>query len=336
MSLFRISVIVLTYNDFAEISGCIQNIISQKCSFNYEIIVIDSNSSDGTAEIVQDYPVKFISIHPHQFHHAITRNFAATIANGDIIIYMNGHTIPCNSTWIANIEREFRDPEVAIVYGKQIPAEDASIERIFTLKQMYGDKRIVKTKKDIHRLGYSLYQISTVNAAIRRSILLKIPFPPSVPVFEDVALAKEIIDHGYRIIYSPDAAVFHSDEYTIANHFKRYFDIGVIYERLGFFDIKTKRNLLLDGLKHILAEIRMIIKMRRFVELPITVIHETLKFTGLQLGKNSKWLPSALIREFSLYDVFDSSNNSILTLHLYEDCVKEQPVSRKRKYAMRR
>jgi len=61
-------------------------------------------------------------------------------------------------------------------------------------------------------------------------------FPEELKVFEEVGIAKRILDSGWSIVYMPEAAVYHSHDFPFDILFKRYFDIGVVYQRLGILN----------------------------------------------------------------------------------------------------
>ena len=97
-------------------------------------------------------------------------------------------------------------------------------------------------KDPAHRngIGYRFYHFSDVNAAIRRDIWEAVRFPEDLKVFEDLGIAKQILDRGWKIVYEPEAAVFHSHPHTTVGLFKRYFDIG--YTLKGFENLGCSGN----------------------------------------------------------------------------------------------
>ena len=55
-----VSVVIASFNSIRTIKQCIASLINQRCEEEYEIIVVDS-SSDGTDEVIKQYPtVKLI------------------------------------------------------------------------------------------------------------------------------------------------------------------------------------------------------------------------------------------------------------------------------------
>jgi rhamnosyltransferase len=121
-----------------------------------------------------------------------------------------------------------------------------------------------------------------------------------------VGIAKRILDTGWKIVYEPSATVFHSDNHTLMNLFKRYFDLGVIWKKLGVWDDTTKSSLFRDGWrllhrKLILKDNKKAPSSARFS----TVAQDTAKYAGLMLGKNEHLLPLNLKRRMSGVQIFN-------------------------------
>ena len=60
--LCKVSVCVITYNHELYITQCLQSIVGQQCSFDFEVIVRDDCSQDGTLEIIRDFQVRYPKI----------------------------------------------------------------------------------------------------------------------------------------------------------------------------------------------------------------------------------------------------------------------------------
>ena len=120
-------------------------------------------------------------------------------------------------------------------------------EREDTLDTLYGEQRIVKDPAHRNGLGYRFYHFSDVNAAIRRSVWEAVRFPEDLRVFEDIGIAKGILDRGWKIVYEPKSPVFHSHSHTTVGLFKRYFDIGYTLKLLKIWDAPgTRKSMLRD------------------------------------------------------------------------------------------
>ena len=302
----EISVLILTKNAGQQFRGCLEAVRSQTQIEKAEVIVIDSGSTDGTLEVAKSFGVRVEQILPEDFHHARSRNFAATLASGQILVFLTQDAIPCSNHWLEAITGNFDDPDVGAVYGRQLPKPGSSMERQDALGALYGERRIVKDPAHRNGLGYRFYHFSDVNAAIRRKVWQATGFPEDLKVFEDLGIAKRILDAGWKIVYEPEACVFHSHHHTTIGLFKRYFDIGYTLKRLQIWDAPGTRSSLLQDARKLLAN-----KLRRTRGneesrgIGLGVIQDIAKSAGLFLGLNQGYLPSSLKRHLSAYRVHE-------------------------------
>jgi len=160
------SVLILAKNEARNISRCLDAVLSQEWPVQFEVILIDSGSSDQTVEIARRYPLQLYRLAAESFHHARTRNLAAELAQGEYLVYVAADALPCSRGWLGALLRNFDDSTVGAVYGRHVPRPDASIERRGVLDTMYSDTRVVKSAACRSELGYRYYHFSTVNCAI--------------------------------------------------------------------------------------------------------------------------------------------------------------------------
>ena len=199
MSAPLVSVIVRTKNEENWIQHCLKSIKTQSYAGGIEIIVVDNLSTDMTLGICAEFPeVKVVTIEKYLPGDSLNTGISA--ANGEILVLLSAHCIPTDELHIQNLVRNFDDPSVAGVYGRQLPLTYSDDGDIRDLLITFGQDRRVQVKDCFFH---------NANSAIRRDIWEKIPFDPSVTNIEDRIWAGEVIKAGYKLIYEPEAAVFH-------------------------------------------------------------------------------------------------------------------------------
>jgi rhamnosyltransferase len=271
-----------------------------------EVIVVDSGSIDKTLEIAKHFDVRLEQIPSATFHHARTRNFAASRATGDILVFISQDAVPDSSCWLQSMVANFADPAVGAVYGRQVPVAGSSLERRHALDVLYGNERIVKDPGHRNGLGYRFYHFSDVNAAIRRCVWEATRFPEDLKVFEDLGIAKRILDAGWKIVYDPQACVFHSHNHTTAELLKRYFDIGYTMKLLGISDAPgTRKSLLRDGWKLLTKKVKRVADRTEGRLAGEGISQDIVKSAGLFLGLNQAYIPRVVKRRLSAFRVFD-------------------------------
>jgi len=304
--MIEVSILIPAKNEALNIRSCLDAIFAQRSHRTFEVILVDSGSSDGTVEIVKEYPVRLYQIPPAEFHHARTRNYLASLALGKCLVYLNADAFPATPDWLDALLSPFADSMVGAVYGRHLPKQDCNLERQVVLATMYGEERIVKEPSRKKELGYRYYHLSTVNAAIRKDVWEANKFPEELKIYEDVGIAKRILDGGWKIVYEPSATVLHSDNHQVSYLFKRYFDLGVIWKQLGMWDTSTQSSLFKDGCK--LLRRKLSVKPNSAMRGGSrwdTFLQDTVKYAGLMLGKNENSLPLVLKRRMSGVGLFD-------------------------------
>ena len=302
----ELSILLLTKDGFHDLERVLPAIFAQKNAPPFEVVAIDSGSTDGTLDLLRQYPVVIHEIAPQDFHHSRTRNFAASLAKGQTLIFLSQDAVPATDEWLHNLRSNFDDASVAAVYGRQIPKAGSSMERQDALDAVYGEQKTVKDPARRTGIGYRFYHFSDVNAAIRRDIWETVRFPEDLKVFEDLGIAKSILDSGWKIVYEPKAPVYHSHSHTTVGLFKRYFDIGYTLKVLKIWDVPGTRNSLLrDGWKLVRNKFTRVSDSTTRRSAGHGLRQDVAKSVGLFLGLNQNCLPLLLKRRLSAFGVFE-------------------------------
>ena len=302
----KTSILLLTKNGGSDLKLLMSALYGQKGVEPFEVIVIDSGSTDETLKLLRHFPVRLLQIPPETFDHSRTRNLAAGLAQGAILILISQDAIPTSEIWLNTMISNFDDPAVGAVYGRQLPRAGSTLEREDVLGALYGEQRIVKDPAHRNGLGYQFYHFSDANAAIRRSVWEAVRFPEDLRVFEDIGIAKRILDAGWRIVYEPKSCVWHSHSHTTVALFKRYFDIGYTLKLLNIWDAPgTRKSLLRDVRTSLRSKIGRMRKNGKARPVAEGIRQDVAKSVGLFLGLNQRHLPLALKRHLSAYRVFE-------------------------------
>ena len=105
MNMVETSIIIRTFNEEKHLVKLLEAIQQQSYS-NYEIILVDSGSTDNTLSIAGRYPVRIISIKPADFSFGYSLNTGCGQAHGEYLVFVSAHTCPLNSNWLSNFDQE--------------------------------------------------------------------------------------------------------------------------------------------------------------------------------------------------------------------------------------
>ena len=148
----RLSVIIPTWNA-GEGFGELLKRLSQQSFKPHEIIIIDSSSTDGTAELARQAGAFVMTIEQQMFDHGGARNRAASVATGDILVFMTQDALPADDSLLEELIRPLAAEEVAYVYARQLPYPDANLLERTARAHNYSDESMIKSQHDIPRMG---------------------------------------------------------------------------------------------------------------------------------------------------------------------------------------
>jgi glycosyltransferase involved in cell wall biosynthesis len=298
------SIIIPAKNEENNIGRCLEAVFRQSADFPFEVLVIDSGSQDRTMEIVREYPARLLQITPAEFHHARTRNLGGRVSSGKYLVFLSSDAFPADKGWLSALVRNFREPAIAAVYGRQLPKADATPERAFFMHHRYGTQRLVKTANSNGAGKYLLYQFSNVNSAVRRDVWEQTPFPEDINAYEDFSFAVQIVRQGRAIVYEPEATVLHSHNYSLMKSFQQYFDNGVVYKRRKIWDGQQKNRMRSDGLRYLWNETKYLVERGAGHRLPYVLCYEGARYLGIVFGRQESLLPDAFKKRASSHRLF--------------------------------
>ena len=227
-------------------SALLDAIARQRVAFEFEVLAVDSSSSDGTAELLRGRVNRVISIPADAFDHGLTRNLGLDQAGGELVVLLVQDAEPASDSWLAALTAPLvADDGLAGTYGRQLPRPDASLITRHYLRRWVASSGVARTvvvanlaelealepMAQVERCAFD-----NVCSCIRRSIWTRHPFH-STPIGEDIEWAREVLLAGSRLAYVPEAAVIHSHERSARYEFARTY---VLHRRLyELFRLRT-------------------------------------------------------------------------------------------------
>jgi GT2 family glycosyltransferase len=280
--------------------------VRQRLDRDFELLVADSGSTDGTREVAERYGARIIDVPPAEFSHGGTRDLLMQRAEGDHVAFLTDDSVPASDEWLAALLAAFDlAPDVALAYGPYIPRPGASvmvtreITEFFASLSPPGQPRVDRGLRDEDRRPGPVTFHTDANSCVARWAWERVPFR-HVACAEDQLMATDMLAAGFAKAFMPAAAVLHSHDHPPRERFGRFFDefraLGEVYGHVEKV-----------GVRHTLGTIRRnVARDRAFaaayghggVTLESLTYH-ALRAAGAALGTRAGRLPPSVRRRLS-------------------------------------
>ena len=251
----KVSIVVPTLNAGPGFEELLKKISIQKGDFEHEVLVVDSGSTDGTDKLAWRYGATVYRIPKAEFNHGATRNLGISLARGKYVALIVQDAVPLDEWWLPTmVENLERDERVAGVYSRQIPHQGSSaLTRILVnnlataslerREQSLGSLEQYRKMPPMKRRRLATFD--NVSSCLRRSVWEELPFERT-NFGEDIRWGKKVVEDGYKTVYEPRSAVFHSHERGAMYDLRRYYaDQRVLLELFGLELVPNLLRLLL-------------------------------------------------------------------------------------------
>lgn len=199
------SIVIRTYNEGKWLAEVLAACAAQDDSeFSFEIVIVDSGSTDDTLAIAEKYGARITHIKKSDFTFGRSLNVGCEFADGRFLVFISGHCIPIGDQWLADLIRPLHEEKVAFTYGRQ--QGRAGITK-FSEEQLF--KKYFPEHSSIPQDGFFC---NNANSAVPKAIWEKYKFDEEVTGLEDMVLGKQLVADGHEIGYVAEASVIHLHE----------------------------------------------------------------------------------------------------------------------------
>ena len=129
-----VSVVIRTLNEEKHLPELLESIRKQSSDyFDFEIVIVDSGSTDNTLEIAKSYSARITFIKKENFSFGRSLNIGCEFANGKYLLFVSGHCIPASDRWVHDIVLPLKEGSCLYTYGRQ----EARDTTKFSEKQLF-------------------------------------------------------------------------------------------------------------------------------------------------------------------------------------------------------
>lgn len=221
-----VSILIRTKNEERHIGQTLSALFLQSYE-NYEVLIVDSGSTDTTLEIAKKYPVKIYEIKQEDFTWGYSLNYGFQRAEGKYVVCLSAHSLPLSEDWLDTMIFNFSDDNVAAVMSNTLPWPDCNpFDRRGLLKKFGIQKRELQEGPP--------FVFGNTSSAIRKSVWEEVDFDESLSYCEDHDWIRKARKLNYKIIYEPDAKVYHSHNESLGQIYRRSYQQSYALGLLGF------------------------------------------------------------------------------------------------------
>jgi glycosyltransferase involved in cell wall biosynthesis len=217
-----VSIIIPTKDNLKLLSTCVDSILDKTEYTNYEIIIIDNQTSDEETLLY----LNELSYHPKikilqynkAFNYAAINNYAVHHASGEYLAFLNNDIEVITKNWLNNMLEHAQREEIGIV-GAKLYYEDNSIQHGGVILGIGGIAGHAHKyfNKDEHGYFSRLKIIQNYSALTAATIVMKKSIFEEVNGFEeklavafnDIDLSLKVLEKGYRNLWTPYAELIH-------------------------------------------------------------------------------------------------------------------------------
>ncbi len=288
----RTSIVIRTYNEAKHLPGVLTRIAKQT-ERNFEVIVVDSGSTDNTVEIAEIAGARIVHIAKSNFTFGRSLNIGCAAAHGEFLVFLSGHCYPKHRRWLDELLAPFDEPGVALVYGKQRGGHTTKFSE---------HCHFAKTFPNESHVPQDGFFCNNANSAVRRDLWRENHFDEVLTGLEDLAWAKSMTERGHKVAYTPRGGVIHLHDETWPQVFRRYEREAIALKQIlpdfGFSFLDFVRLFCESGLLDLRKSVRQGTVLSHLQEI---VAFRAMQYWGTYRGANYQKILTRQIKEKFFY-----------------------------------
>lgn len=207
-----VSIIMRSYNEAWALGATLQALQAQNYR-NYELIVIDSGSTDGSQALIQAAkPAHFVQITPQEYNPSKVMNHGMRLAKSEICIFLNADSTPQGDQWLRPLVEALQEPQVAACFGRQNPRPDCEAVFACDYERCFGEDR--------ESASWDHF-FSMVSSGLRKDVWAQRGFREDLQYAEDDEYTRWCKAAGFEVRYIAQSVVMHSHNYTPEQSYRR-------------------------------------------------------------------------------------------------------------------